>query len=56
MSAEASWSSLPEPLAARILLTVFYDTSRAPTQRLRISLVCKCAQATCSMLHPRIQH
>ena len=43
--AEASWSSLPEPLAARILQSAFYDSGRALSQRARMSLVCRHAQA-----------
>ncbi len=40
---EASWSSLPEPVAAHIVQSAFHDSGRTLLQRLRMSLVCKCA-------------
>ena len=49
--AEASWSSLPEPLAARILQSAFYDSDRALSQRARMSLVCSTPRPNIRLPH-----
>ena len=38
----ASWSSLPAPLAERILSQAFQDSDRTVPLWLRLSLVCRC--------------
>ena len=38
----ASWSSLPAPLAERIVRQAFENSGRAVLQWLRLSLVCRC--------------
>lgn len=42
--ARATWSSLPEPLAERILQQAFHNSGRALPQWLQLSLVCKCGR------------
>ena len=39
---DADWSSLPAPLAKRILRQAFQDSGRSLASWLRLSLVCKC--------------
>ena len=39
---DADWSSLPAPLAKRILRQAFQSSSRSLASWLRLSLVCKC--------------
>ena len=49
---EATWSDLPEPLAARIVRLAVQRSDRTVTQWLRISLVCRHARCTTeAMLH-----
>ena len=40
--ADADWSSLPAPLAKRILRQAFQGSGRTLVSWLRLSLVCKC--------------